>query len=57
MDPSRLPEDVRDRLAVIGYWICPPGLRDQVERWDDLDEQDAAVAEHSLRLMESVVAR
>lgn len=57
MDPSRLPEPVRDRLAVIGYWVCPPDLRDRVTGWDELDERDAAVADSDLRLLGSALAR
>jgi hypothetical protein len=57
LDPSRLPGPVRDRLAVIGFWVLPPVLRDQVEGWHDLDKPDAAAAENDLHLMASALAR
>jgi len=57
LDPSRLPVPVRDRLALVGYWTCPPGLRDKMDGWDGLDERDVAVAENDLNLMVSVLAR
>ena len=57
MDPSRLPVPVRDRLALIGYWACPPGLRDRMDGWDELDERDVPVAENDLELLASVLAR
>jgi len=44
-------------MALIGYWVIPPDLRDRVARWDDLDDSDAAVAENDLELMGSVLAR
>jgi hypothetical protein len=52
-DPARVPSPVRDRLAMIGFWMCPPDLRDKVTGWDDLDEADAAVAVNDLRLLGS----
>jgi hypothetical protein len=52
-DPARTPAPVLNRLAMIGYWMCPPDLRDKVTRWDDLDEGDAAVAVNDLRLLGS----
>lgn len=42
---------------MIGYWVCPPALRGQVDKWDGLDGQDAEVADNDLRLMGSVLAR
>jgi hypothetical protein len=57
LDPSCLPGPVRDRLAVIGYWACPPVLRDRVDGWDDMDKQDAAAAENDLHLLASALAR
>lgn len=56
-DPSRVPASVRDKLAVIGFWVCPPDLRDKVTRWDGMDEADAAVADNDLRLLGSATAR
>ena len=56
MDPARLPEHVRDSLAVIGFRVCPPGLRDCLACWDDLDDQDVVAAENDLRLMASALA-
>jgi len=38
---------------MIGFWMCPPDLRDKVTGWDDLDEADAAVAVNDLRLLGS----
>ena len=46
MDPSCLPGPVRDKLAVIGYWVLPPGLRDRVEGWDGMDKDEAEVADN-----------
>jgi hypothetical protein len=57
MDPSCLPGPVRDRLAVIGYWVCSPDLRDQVDHWDDLDKSEAAAAENDLHLMGEMLVR
>jgi hypothetical protein len=57
VDPARLPEHVRDRLAVIGFWTCPPDLRDKLAGWDGLDERAAADAENDLRLLGSALAR
>jgi hypothetical protein len=57
VDPARLPEHVRDRLAVIGYWTCPADLRARINGWDDLDERAAADAENDLRLLGSALAR
>lgn len=57
LDPSRLPDHVRNRLAVIGFWVCCPDLRGRVDGWDDLDDGDAAVTDNALRLMESALAR
>lgn len=56
-DAASMPANVRDRLAVIGYWVCCRDLRDRVNGWDDLDEGDAAAAERDLELMGSVLAR
>jgi hypothetical protein len=56
-DPSRVPPPVRDRLAVIGFWVCPPDLRDKLGHWDDLDETGAAVAVNDLRLLGSATGR
>ena len=36
---------------MIGFWLCPPDLRDKLTRWDGLDEADAAVADNDLRLL------
>jgi hypothetical protein len=55
-DPSRVPAPVRDHLAVIGFSVCPPSLRDKMTRWDDLDETDRAMAGNDLRLLESAAA-
>jgi hypothetical protein len=44
-------------MAVIGYWTCCRDLRDRVDSWDGLDQQDAAVTENDLELMGSVLAR
>ena len=56
-DHATLPAHVRDELAIVGYWVCTPDLRDRLTRWDDLDEPDARVAENDLRLMGAVLAR
>jgi hypothetical protein len=56
-DPARLPERVQQRLMLAGYWQCPADLRDKVDRWPELDEVDAAVAERQLDLMAMVLAR
>lgn len=40
-----------------GYWQCPAELRQKVDRWAELDEADAAVAERQLDLMAMVLAR
>jgi hypothetical protein len=48
---------VRDRLAVIGFWTCPPDLRDKVTRWDELDERDTESAGNDLALMGAALAR
>jgi hypothetical protein len=50
-DPARVPAPVRDRLAVIGFWVCPPDLRDKVTHWDGLDDGDAMAAGNDLRLL------
>jgi hypothetical protein len=55
VDPACLPGPVRDRLAVIGYWVCPPDLRDRVEGWDELDKDEAAVAYNDLCLMGEIL--
>lgn len=52
-DPARVPSPVRDRLAMIGFSLCPPDLRDKLTGWDDLDETDAVVAVNDLRLLGS----
>ena len=57
MDPSRLPVPVLGKLALVGYWSCPPALRDRVDRWDRLDERDRAAAEHDLDVMAAALAR
>lgn len=57
VDPSCLPEHVRDRLAVIGFWVCPPDLRDRLICWDDLDQWDARVTENDLSLLGSALPR
>lgn len=57
MNTAALPEHVRDRLAVVGYWVCCRDLRDKLGHWDDLDEADAAAAENDLELMGSALAR
>jgi hypothetical protein len=57
VDPGCLPEHVRDRLAVIGFWTCPPDLRDKVAGWDGLDERAREAAGKDLRLLGSVLAR
>lgn len=57
LDPAGLPERIRDKLAVIGFWNCPPDLRDRVTHWDELDERDAAVADSDLQLLGSALAR
>lgn len=56
-DPARVPSAVRDKLAVIGFWVCPPDLRDKVTGWDDLHEADAAVADNDLGLLGSAASR
>jgi hypothetical protein len=52
-----VPEAVRDRLAVIGYWHCSRDLRDKLDDWDGLDERNAVVAENDLGLMGAALAR
>lgn len=42
---------------IAGYWHYPAELREQVDRWPELDEVDAAVAEKKLELMAMVLAR
>jgi hypothetical protein len=42
---------------VIGFWVLPPGLRDRVEEWDDLDKDEAAVADNDLALMGEILIR
>jgi hypothetical protein len=56
-DPARVPAPVRDRLAVIGFWLLPADLRDKVSCWDHLDEGDVAVADNDLRLLGAAAAR
>lgn len=40
-----------------GYWHYPADLRDQVDRWPELDEAETAMAENKLELMATVLAR
>jgi hypothetical protein len=56
-DSARLPVHIQDRLMLGGYWISPDELRQTVDRWQDLDELDAAVAENQLDLMVKVMVR
>ena len=42
---------------LVGWWTCPPDLRDRLSRWDRLDEREARAAENDLRLMASALAR
>lgn len=56
-DPFVLPERVQHRLMLAGYWQCPADLRDKVDRWAELDEIDAAVAENDLGLISSAMMR
>ena len=56
-DAARVPEAVRDRLAVIGYWACSRDLRDRVDSWDNLDDSDQAVAGNDLELIGSALER
>lgn len=57
IDLSRLPETVRDGLAVAGFWACPRDLRDDLACWDDLDERDRAAAVNSVELLAAALAR
>jgi len=57
LDLSRLPVPVRDRLVLVGYWSCPPDLRERLSRWDRLDDRDRRVTENDLRLLASVLER
>lgn len=56
-DPSVLPARVQRHLMIVGYWHFPADLRNKVDRWTELDEIDAAVAERQLELMATVLAR
>lgn len=56
-DPARLPARVKDRLMLAGYWHCPADLREKVDRWAELDEDDAAVADRQLDLVATVMIR
>lgn len=56
-DPSRVPGPVRDSLAVIGFWACPPDVRARVAHWDGLHQADAAAAARDLKLLGSALAR
>lgn len=40
-----------------GYWWSPPELRQKLDRWQELDEADAAAAEGQLDLIVAVQAR
>lgn len=55
-DPARVPAPVRDRLAALGFLLCPPDLRDKLTGWDGLDDGDVAVAVNDLRLLGSAAA-
>lgn len=56
-DPARLPAPVQHRLMLAGYWWSPPELRQKLDRWQELDEADAAAAEGQLDLIVAVQAR
>lgn len=56
-DPSALPPRVQGSLMLVGYWLCPQELRGKVDRWPELDEEEAAAAENDLGLMAAVMAR
>lgn len=56
-DPARVPAPVLRRLATVGYWQCPAELREKVDRWAELDEIEAAVAENDLSLIASALTR
>lgn len=57
VDLSCLPEHVRDGLALVGYWTCPPDLRDRVTGWQGLDEALAAATENDLKLLGAALLR
>lgn len=42
---------------MIGFWTCPPDLRDKLAGWDGLDERAREAAGKDLRLLGSVLAR
>jgi hypothetical protein len=48
---------VQRHLMLAGYWWSPPELRRRLDRWKELDEADATVAEGQLDLMATVMAR
>jgi hypothetical protein len=52
-----VPESVRDRLAVMGYWYCCRDLRDKLDGWDELDEVTASVTEKDLGVLGSALVR
>ena len=56
-DLAAVPLPVLGKLALVGYWSCPPGLRDRVDRWERLDERDQAATERDLDLMAAALAR
>jgi len=56
-DPARLPARVQARLMLGGYWLCPDELRQKVDRWQELDELGAAMAENQLDVMVTVMGR
>jgi hypothetical protein len=56
-DPALVPERIRDRLAVIGYWYCSADLRGKLDDWDALDQWDVPAVENDLDLMGSALAR
>jgi hypothetical protein len=44
-------------MAVVGYWSFPEALREQVDRWPELSEQEAWIAEHDIERMVAVLTR
>lgn len=57
MDAARLPAPVLGKLALVGYWACPPDLRDRVVHWDGMDERDRDAAVNDLELIAAALAR
>jgi hypothetical protein len=56
-DPACVPAPVLTRMAVAEYWTYPADLRERIDRWHELTELEAEVAERDIGLIGAVLSR